>query len=209
MKGIQAVRRDTVPFVADLSKNILDALLLDKSAEKALSLVRTTLQDVSLERLPLDKYIMSKSIASSYAQGGGNLPHVAAWTRMKARGDEDPPPVGGRMPFVFVTGTSTVLATRAEHPDHVRKLKTKLDTAYYINAAVNPIKKLLQFFDDGTLDEVFADARNTAQSRHTHSLFEFCDEERGALSSPSVSSPKPAPKRRRVGGGAMSLDDFA
>ena len=205
MKGIQAVRRDTVPFVADLSKNILDALLLDKSADKALALVRSTLQDVSLERLPLDKYIMSKSIASSYASGGGNLPHVAAWTRMKARGDEDPPPVGGRMPFVFVQGTSVVLATRAEHPDHVRKLKTKLDTSYYINASVNPIKKLLQFFDDGTLDEVFADARNTAQSRHTHSLMEFCGDELPSSPIRSPTSSRPAAKRRRTGGGAKSL----
>jgi DNA polymerase elongation subunit (family B) len=207
MKGIQAVRRDTVPFVADLSKNILDALLLDKSAEKALALVRTTLQDVSLERLPLDKYIMSKSIASSYAQGGANLPHVAAWNRMKARGDEDPPPVGGRMPFVFVSGSSTVLATRAEHPDHVRKLKTKLDTTYYINASVNPIKKLLQFFDDGTLDEVFADARNTSQSRHTHSLMEFCGDDVPSSPIRSPTSSRPAAKRRRMGGGAKSLLD--
>ena len=210
MKGIQAVRRDTVPFVADLSKAILDALLLDKSADKALSLVRSTLHDVSLEKLPLDKYIVSKSIASSYAGGGSTLPHVAAWMRMKARGDEDPPPVGGRMPFVFVNGTSKVLASRAEHPDFVQKAKLKLDTGYYINAAVNPIKKLLQFFDDGTLDEVFSEASNMSSSRHTHSLMEFLGEERPSVPSPSsTSSPKPPPKRRRIGGGAMSLDQFA
>lgn len=207
MKGIQAVRRDTVPFVADLSKTLLDALLIDKSADKALDLVRSCLRDVSLERLPLDKYIISKSIASSYAQGGSNLPHVAAWTRMKARGDEDPPPVGGRMPFVFVHGSSSVLASRAEHPDHVRSTKAKLDTTYYINAAVNPIKKLLQFFDDGTLDEVFSDARNMASSRHTHSLMEFCGDELPSSPSRSPTSSKPVPKRRRMAGTAKSLLD--
>jgi DNA polymerase delta subunit 1 len=209
MKGIQAVRRDTVPFVADLSKAVLDALLLDKSADKALALVRSTLHDVSLERLPLDKYIVSKSIASSYAGGGTTLPHVAAWMRMKARGDDDPPPVGGRMPFVFVHGSSKVLASRAEHPDHVRKTKLKLDTGYYINASINPIKKLLQFFDDGTLDEVFADASNTSSSRHTHSLMEFLGEDKSVPSPSAVPSPKPASKRRRIGGGAMLLDEFA
>ena len=129
---------------------------------------------------------------------------------MKARGDEDPPPVGGRMPFVFVNGTSKVLASRAEHPDFVQKAKLKLDTGYYINAAVNPIKKLLQFFDDGTLDEVFSEASNMSSSRHTHSLMEFLGEERPSVPSPSsTSSPKPPPKRRRIGGGAMSLDQFA
>jgi len=210
MKGIQAVRRDTVPFIADLSKALLDALLIDKSADKALALVRSTLHEVSLERLPLEKYIMSKSIASSYANEA-TIPHVAAWNRMKMRGDEDPPPIGGRMPFVFVNGSSAVLATRAEHPEHVRMKKLKLDTAYYISAAVNPVKKLLQFFDDGTLDEVFTDALNVAGSRHTHSLMEFLGEEDSTPApSPARLSPKPAAKKRRtVGGGACSLDDFA
>jgi DNA polymerase elongation subunit (family B) len=210
MKGIQAVRRDTVPFIAELSKALLDALLIDKSADKALSLVRSVLHEVSLEKLPLEKYIMSKSIASSYANEA-TIPHVAAWNRMKMRGDDDPPPIGGRMPFVFVNGSSAVLATRAEHPEHVRGKKLKLDTAYYINAAVNPVKKLLQFFDDGTLDEVFTDALNTARSRHTHSLMEFLGSEEGTPSpSAARSSPKPAAKRRRTGGGvACLLDDFA
>lgn len=196
MKGIQAVRRDTVPFIADLSKNILDCLLIEKSADKALELVKTSLKEVSLSQIPLEKYIISKSIASSYANGQ-NIPHVAAWLKMKQRGDEDPPPIGGRMPFVFIDGNSTVLATRAEHPDYVRLQQLKLDTSYYIQAAVKPIKKLLQFFDDGTLDSVFQDALNLAKSRNTHSLFEFCDDDEGITVVNSNYSPSKQNKKKR------------
>jgi DNA polymerase elongation subunit (family B) len=208
MKGIQAVRRDTVPFIADLSKDILDCLLIDKSAEKALGLVKQSLKKVSLGEVDLEKYIISKSIASTYAHGE-TIPHVSAWLRMKQRGDEDPPPIGGRMPFVFIEGNSSVLAARAEHPEHVKKMKYKLDTSYYIQAAVKPITKLLQFFDDGTLKEVFEDALNVSKSRNTHNLMEFCgDDVLESSQNSNLSSPVNHSNKKRKVTKASSLEDF-
>lgn len=170
MKGIQAVRRDTVPFVADLSKAILDALLIERSEEAALRLLRTTLKDVSLGKLPIEKYVISKSLSASYK--GENIPHVCAWNKMKTRNDPDVPSVGGRMPFVYITG-SAALSSRAEHPAFAKLSKMKLDTPYYIQASKNSIMKLLQFSADETLDEIFRDALNLANSRNTVSLMDF------------------------------------
>jgi DNA polymerase delta subunit 1 len=174
-KGIQAVRRDTIPFIADISNQILDALLLENSTEKAIQLVRDGLKAVSLEQIPFEKYITSKSIKGSYSNMA--IPHVLAWQRMRDRGDDDLPPVGGRMPFVIVAG-DTPLATRAEHPLYARSNKKKLDTEYYITASVNPLKKLLQFAtNQDTLDEVFREALNTSTSRSTKSLLEFLSDD--------------------------------
>jgi DNA polymerase elongation subunit (family B) len=170
MKGIQAVRRDTVPFVADLSKAILDALLIERSEESALKLLRSTLKDVSLGKLPIEKYIISKSLSASYK--GENIPHVLAWNKMKLRNEPDVPSIGGRMPFVYTDGKAA-LASRAEHPAFATKSQLKLDTPYYIQASKNSIMKLLQFSADETLDEIFRDALNLANSRNTISLIDF------------------------------------
>ena len=193
IKGLQAVRRDTAPLVVDLSMKVIDELLLRKSASSALLLVRETLGKVAREQFPLDSYILSKSIGASYASE--NIPHVAAWTRMRARGQEAPP-IGGRMPYVILGGHGP-LAARAEHPSFADK--KKLDTPYYLKALENPLRKLLQFADDNTLDDLFAEAHTIADSRHSRSLLEGCDE------MPMVSSP--AKKRKRSVGVSRGLLD--
>jgi len=196
MKGIQAVRRDTVPFVADLSRTILDALLIERSEESALKLLRSTLKDVSLGKLPIEKYIISKSLSASYK--GENIPHVLAWNKMKLRNEPDVPSVGGRMPFVYTSGKAP-LASRAEHPNFASKSNLQLDTAYYIQASKNSIMKLLQFSADETLDEIFRDALNLANSRNTVSLIDFEETH--------VPTPPKNKKRARVTK-TLGLDEF-
>ena len=161
--------------------------------QPALVLVKETLRNVSLERLPIDKYIISKSLAANYK--GDNIPHVSAWNRMKSRSEPDCPSVGGRMAFVYTKGTAS-LAARAEHPAFVAKSKLKLDTSYYIQASKNPITKLLQF--SSNLDEIFRDAQNLADSRNTHTLIDF--EEQFVCAPPK--------KKKGRTSTPISLDDF-
>ena len=193
IKGLQAVRRDTAPLVVDLSMKVIDELLLRKSASSALVLVRETLGKVAREQFPLDSYVLSKSIGASYASE--NIPHVAAWTRMRARGQEAPP-IGGRMPYVILAGHGS-LSGRAEHPSFADK--KKLDTPYYLKALENPLRKLLQFADDNTLDDLFVEAHTIAESRHSRSLLDGCN------NVAIVSSP--AKKRKRSVGVTRGLLD--
>jgi len=198
MKGIQAVRRDTVPFIAQLSKTIINTLLHEMSAEKAILKLEETLKMVALNKLPLEQYIISKSISASYANPD-SIPHIQAWNRMKARGDSDIPGIGGRMPFLITTKGSKILASRSEHPAFVQSQKLSLDTEYYIKAAFNPIQKLLQFFENKKLEEIFEHAQNISKSKHTVSLADYTHE-------PTVSSPSPPPKRQKTK--AVGLNAF-
>jgi DNA polymerase elongation subunit (family B) len=192
IKGLQAVRRDTAPLVVDLSMKVIDELLLRKSASSAHVLVRETLGKVAREQLPLESYVLSKSIGASYASE--NIPHVAAWTRMRARGQEAPP-IGGRMPYVILAGHGS-LAARAEHPSFAEK--KKLDTPYYLKALENPLRKLLQF-DDNTLDDLFTEAHTIAESRHSRSLVDGCND--------MPIAPSPVKKRKRTVGVTRGLLD--
>lgn len=205
IKGIQAVRRDTVPWVAALSNDILDSLLLRRDADEALGLVKARLTAVADGAMPLDQFVISKSLASSYVNQ--SIPHVAAWTRMRARGDADPPPVGARMPFVIVAprgSKSHGLAERAEHPAWVAAHGKKLDVKYYIKGAQNAVAKLLQFFDHGEIDELFSAAAARADNRGVVGLDAFCGGEAVLAPSPGV----PRAKKRKTGT-VVALSEFA
>jgi DNA polymerase elongation subunit (family B) len=142
MKGIDAVRRDRPKLLRDTSNAILEALLNKRSAAKALESMEASLKKIASGQSPIEDYVLSKSLKSHYASD--NVPHLMAWKRMVARGDEDIPPIGSRMPFIVVSGHGK-LYERTEHPSHVKKAKLVIDRTYYVETLKNPLIKLLQF----------------------------------------------------------------
>jgi DNA polymerase elongation subunit (family B) len=204
IKGIQAVRRDTVPWIADLSNDILEILLKIPDGSKpqvylALDLVTQRLEDLVNNKIELDKFITSKSLAANYASVA--IPHVSAWQRMKDRSETDIPSIGSRMPFVFVASKDrkASLSSKAEHPEYVRKTGKKLDIQYYINAAQNPISKLLQFAaDDGVLGDIFKAAQRLDENKNTASLDSFLSDSVDAEQRLSLEAPSPVKKKKKT-----------
>lgn len=146
MKGIDAVRRDRSKLIKTLSSAVLDALLLDRSIDKAIHTLKTTLDMVASQQAPLDWFVLSKSLKSTYHSE--NQPHVQAWRRMATRGDTDVPEVGTRMPFVIVAAKgpykgARALYERSEHPDYVVRAKLLYCARYYLENAQDVIERLL------------------------------------------------------------------
>lgn len=160
MKGIDAVRRDRSKLVKTISEQILDALLIQKDLSRALGTLKEALDAVATFKAPIDWFILSKSLKSTYASE--NQPHVQAWRRMHARGDQDVPEVGTRMPYVIIApkpgSKSGPLYERAEHPLYFTSAGLKYDAKYYLENAKDVIvrllgptgegRRVLQFFDD-------------------------------------------------------------
>jgi DNA polymerase elongation subunit (family B) len=142
MKGIDAVRRDRTKLIKTLSSAVLDSLLLHQSLDLALQTIVETLDLVARNEAPLDWFVLSKSLKSSY--DSENQPHVAAWRRMALRGDSDIPEVGTRMPYVITySKTKGPLYERTEHPDFVRTSKKSICATYYLENARDVIERLL------------------------------------------------------------------
>jgi hypothetical protein len=213
IKGIQAVRRDTVPWIADLSNDILDILLRIPDGTKpqtqtAMDLVKSRLCDLVENKIELDKFITSKSLAANYSSMA--IPHVSAWQRMIQRSETNIPSIGSRMPFVFVASKDrkASLSSKAEHPEYVKKSGKKLDIKYYIKAAQNPIMKLLQFADDNTLDEIFKSAMNMDENKNTTSLDTFIGTESGKKTHTLSLIPSPPKKKMKKTVAETTLDAF-
>lgn len=143
MKGIDAVRRDRSKLVKMLSENILDALLVKKDIKLAINMVSSTLNDVAQQKAPIEWFVLSKSLKSTYASE--NQPHVRAWKRMIARGDQNAPEIGSRMPYVIVASkkSNVPLYERTEHPDFFAESKLKYCAKYYLENARDVVERLL------------------------------------------------------------------
>lgn len=147
LKGIDPVRRDRSKLVRDTCSNVLNAMLIHRSTEAAIRCLEDTLQNILLNTIPYDHYVLSRSIKSSYAS---NAPHNLARQRMIERGDQNVPPIGSRMPYLVLADPSgltkkcaTKLYTRAEHPDYCKG--KKLDLVYYTESLQPSMEKLFQF----------------------------------------------------------------
>ena len=150
--GIVLKRRDNAPIVKDVFGGALDILMQDRDVKKAQKFVNQKLLDILENRVPLEKYIVSKALRDDYAamkpgyKGTATLPaHRVLANRMAERDPGTAPKVGDRIAFVYVTENckKQKQGDRIEDVDHVRKEKLTPDTRFYItNQVQNPVAQL-------------------------------------------------------------------
>jgi len=176
MKGIDAVRRDRSKLVKTLSENVLDALLVQKSLDLAISKVQSILDSVVNNEAPIEWFVLSKSLKSIYKTE--NQPHVQARKRMIARSDQDVPEIGTRMPYVIVRAkkSGVPLYEHTEHPDYVKKAKLRICAKYYLENAQDVIARLLGPTGQGqAIAKMFSKAIHDADHKASGNttLFQF------------------------------------
>lgn len=147
VKGLQLVRRDNAPIVKDVSSAILDALMHDRSPDKAIEAAQTAVLRVLTNEEPLQKFVISKALKANYANPKSH-PHVSVANKILQRRGY-PVATGERVAFVFVEDKDKydgLLAARAEDPEYVKEHpEVTLDGLYYItNQLMSPITTLLE-----------------------------------------------------------------
>ena len=150
--GIVLKRRDNAPIVKDVFGGALDILMQDRDVKTAQKFVDGKLLDVLENRVPLEKFILSKSLRDDYAAmakgytGTATLPaHRVLADRMETRDPGTAPKVGDRVQFVYVTENckASKQGDRIEDIDYVRVNKLTPDTRFYItNQIQNPVAQL-------------------------------------------------------------------
>jgi DNA polymerase elongation subunit (family B) len=72
--GIVLKRRDNAPIVKDVFGGALDVLLQEQDVRKAATFVKQKLKDVLDHKIPLEKFIVSKSLRDDYKNPGSDCP---------------------------------------------------------------------------------------------------------------------------------------
>ncbi len=185
--GIVLKRRDNAPIVKDVFGGALDTLMVEKDVRKAQSFVNQKLLDVLENRVPLEKYIISKSLRDDY-KNPGQIAHRVLADRMAARDAGTAPKVGDRLQFVYVAENKDKgkQGDRIEEVGYVRSHGLTPDAQFYItNQIQNPVAQLFALCIDklegyvaprrpsyGTLYEELLEKYDNDEEEATRALLE-------------------------------------
>jgi DNA polymerase elongation subunit (family B) len=142
--GIVLKRRDNAPIVKDVFGGALDILLARGTVKDAQVFVKTILLDVLNNRVPLEKFIVSKSLRDDY-KNPDQIAHSVLAERMANRDPGTAPKVGDRVQYVYIAenGKKSKQGDRIEHVDYVRANKLHYDAAFYVDHQIqNPVAQL-------------------------------------------------------------------
>ena len=142
--GIVLKRRDNAPIVKDIYGGVIDILMKEQNVETAIKFLKTSLQNLVDEKVPMDKLIISKSLRSGY-KNPAQIAHKVLADRMGKRDPGNKPSVGDRIPFVYIQNPDkkALQGERIEHPDFIVANKIKPNYAFYItNQIMKPIQQV-------------------------------------------------------------------
>ena len=172
VKGIELVRRDSLPLVKTMQEDILRRLLFDRDAAAAVALIRGAVETILAVPCggPYDAIVQSKSLRSSYKNENG-MTHVQVARNMATRAPGSAPKVGDRVHYIICASTAKRVVDRAEEPQHAAAARLAIDYTHYVEAVETPLLRLaeipLQTLSPGAFDELAAflvRARNRARA---------------------------------------------
>jgi len=141
--GIALKRRDNAPIVKDIFGGALDILMEERSLKNAQNFVKDMLVQVMQNKIPLEKFIITKQLRDDY-KNPGQIAHRVLADRMEER-DGTAPQVGDRLAYIYVANRKDEKkqGNKIEHIDFVKKRNLKPDVDFYItNQIQNPVAQL-------------------------------------------------------------------
>lgn len=142
--GIALKRRDNAPIVKDVFGGALDILMDKRDIRAAQKFVQEMLVQVMQNRIPLEKYVVTKQLRDDY-KNPEQIAHRVLADRMEARDKGTAPQVGDRIPYVYVAARKDEKkqGDRIEHYDYVKEKNLKPDVEFYItNQIQNPVAQM-------------------------------------------------------------------
>lgn len=169
--GIALKRRDNAPIVKDIYGGALDILMETRNIKSCQTFVKDMLIKVLQNKVPLDKFIITKQLRDDY-KNPEQIAHRVLADRMEERDAGNKPQVGDRLSFIFVSGREGKQGDRIEHIDYVKEKGLKPDAEFYItNQIQNPVAQLFAL----AIEEV------DGYKKKTYPVFEDLDEEESTL----------------------------
>jgi DNA polymerase elongation subunit (family B) len=142
--GVALKRRDNAPIVKDVFGGALDILMEQRDILKAQKFVQDMLVQVMQNKMPLEKYIITKQLRDDY-KNPGQIAHRVLADRMEERDAGNAPQVGDRLAYIHVAGRESAKkqGEKIEQIDYVKEKGLKPDVEFYItNQIQNPVAQL-------------------------------------------------------------------
>ena len=132
VKGLELVRRDWAPVAKNTQHNILKAILIDASPEKAQKIIKKTLENLKTGKTPIEDLIIHTKLTKKIENYKQIAPHVIAAKKLIENNQKIGK--GSIIQYIITKGTQPI-SQRAEPIEYVT---TDYDPEYYINNQVLP-----------------------------------------------------------------------
>uniref|UniRef100_A0ABM5GSA5 DNA polymerase n=2 Tax=Pogona vitticeps TaxID=103695 RepID=A0ABM5GSA5_9SAUR len=145
-KGIETVRRDNCPLVANLINTCLQKLLIDRDPVGAVAHAKEVISDLLCNRVDISQLVITKELTRTAEEYAGRQAHVELAERMRRRDPGSAPNLGDRVPYVIISAAKGVAAyMKSEDPIYVLENNLPIDTQYYLEQQL--AKPLLRIFE--------------------------------------------------------------
>ncbi|KAG5854660.1 DNA polymerase delta catalytic subunit-like [Anguilla anguilla] len=145
-KGIETVRRDNSPLVANLINTCLQKILIDRDPQGAVEHAKEVISDLLCNRIDISQLVITKELTRSAQEYAGKQAHVELAERMRKRDAGSAPNLGDRVPYVIIKAAKGVAAyMKSEDPIYVLENNIPIDTQYYLEQQLS--KPLLRIFE--------------------------------------------------------------
>jgi DNA polymerase elongation subunit (family B) len=145
--GIVLKRRDNANVVKMVCGNIIDQILNKQSIEGAVKKTQDLLTKIITGKIPLDKFIITKTLKTSY-KDRTKIVHAVLADRMGERDPGNKPQSNDRIPYAYIETGDRIInlqGDRVEHWDYIIKNNLKLDYLFYITNQI--MKPAIQFLE--------------------------------------------------------------
>jgi len=142
--GVALKRRDNAPIVKDVFGGALDILMEHRDIRKAQEFVKGMLVDILQNKIPLEKYVITKQLRDDY-KNPGQIAHRVLADRMEERDAGNKPQVGDRLAYIYIKDKRDAKkqGERIEQIDYVKERNLAPDTEFYItNQVQKPVAQL-------------------------------------------------------------------
>ncbi|XP_039280844.1 DNA polymerase delta catalytic subunit [Nilaparvata lugens] len=142
-KGLETVRRDNCPLVANMLNTCLQKLLIDRDPDSAVNYAKQIISDLLRNNIDISQLVITKELAKSdYA---AKQAHVELANKMKKRDPGNAPKLGDRVPYIIISASKgTPAYQKAEDPIYVLENSIPIDSNYYLENQLS--KPLLRIF---------------------------------------------------------------
>ena len=143
--GIVLKRRDNAPIVKDVYGGLIDILMKDRDAVKAVAFVKQRIQEVRRGEVPLEKLVLTKSLRSGY-KNPKQIAHKVLADRIGKRDPGNKPKPGDRIQFAYICGSKKQLqGEKIETPEFMKEKGLVPDYEHYItNQLMKPIEQVIE-----------------------------------------------------------------
>lgn len=167
--GIDANRRDGIPYMNRVTESIIDNLLMKRDFNLMLSVLKQQISDFKMGKFNMMDIITTKKYSKTYESYTTLplVPHLAK--KMYNRDHNSAPKPGDRVPFVITKHPWKKIVERGEDPLYAYEHGLQIDTDHYIEKFMyEPIKRIL---DPIITDRHRADNPNTITLDELKAIF--------------------------------------